>query len=626
MRDLKKVVKIGGACAFLGDTPYATAQLLGVPGINYLIYDYLAEVTLSVLARARAKNPDKGGYAAEFVNIVLRENLAAIAAGGVRIVTDAGGLNPQACAAAARSLISELGLKLKVAVVSGDDILGRVSELGAPEMFTGAQVPAKLMSANAYLGAVPIAQALEMGADIVITGRVSDSALALGPLMHEFGWSEDDYLRMAQGTLAGHLIECGAQVTGGTFTDWFDGADWSDIGYPVIECGADGSMVVTKPAGTGGIVSVGTVSEQLLYEVDDPANYLVGDVNVDLTGVQLRQLGKDRVEVSGVIGRAPTDTYKVCATYQDGYRCIVTLPVVGVDAGAKAWRQARAVLRRSERAAMAKGFEPYRTRHIELLGMEASYGDNARPLSTREVISKIVADHALREPLEILALDSMSPTTSMAPGSTGWHGGRPAVAPMMRVFSFLVHKSEVPARIEMDGEVRTVSHWQGGGEVDRGRALRSPAAGGAAAGAGATRTVRLVDLAWCRSGDKGNRFMLAVIARRPEYLPWISRALSEERVIAFMRHVFDDPAKASIEVFEAPGVHGLNLLFHDALRGGQMASPRLDPLAKAMAQQLLDIDVEIDMGVEVTTHAQRYAAAVAAAPQSADLAIPPAHG
>lgn len=610
MTDVRRPIKLGGASAFLGDSPYATKQLLTVPDLDYLVYDFLAEVTLSVLARSRSKSPDRGGWAPDFVNIVLRENLPEIARRGIRVVANAGGLNPKACGDAVRALVAELGLNLRVAVVSGDDILERMPQFHAPEMFTGAAQPDKFLSANAYLGGEPIATALGLGADIVITGRIVDSALALGPLMHEFGWTSGDAMRMAQGTTAGHLIECGAQVTGGTYTDWFDGEDWSRIGYPVIECFEDGRMVLTKPEGTGGIVSRGTVCEQLLYEVDDPANYVVPDAVCDFTQVKIRELGPDRVEITGVIGRPATDSYKVCATLQDGYRCVVVLPVVGMNARQKALRQAEGLLQRNERETAARGFAAFTTRHIELLGLEASYGANARPLDSREVIAKIVIDHPQRAPLELVAIDALSPTTSMAPGSTGWYGGRPQVFPMMRVFSFLAPKADVPAVVEFEGQGHVLKAWRGGGQVDVTRALLPPAKQQAPADAEPMQTVRLVDLAWGRSGDKGNRFMMAVIAREPEYLPWIKRALTPEALGAFMNHVFDRPEAPVVQVFDVPGINAINLLFHDALRGGQMASPRLDPLAKAMGQQMLEFELEVPARLKIVSHQSRFEASV----------------
>ncbi|MEQ8516902.1 MAG: acyclic terpene utilization AtuA family protein, partial [Chromatocurvus sp.] len=274
---------IGGASGYWGDAPGATAQLLAHEGLDFLVYDYLAEITLSILARARGADP-AAGYATDFVTAAMAPNLATIAARGVRVVSNAGGVNPDACAQALRSLIRESGLSLKVAVVRGDDLSARVPafagrEGSAPvqEMFSGERFPApeRVASVNAYLGAFPIAAALDHGADIVITGRCVDSAVTLGACVHHFGWAADDLDRLAQGSLAGHILECGTQATGGNFTDWEAVADglW-EAGYPIAEVAADGNFTVTRPDGSGGQVSVGTLAEQMLYEIGDPRCYI----------------------------------------------------------------------------------------------------------------------------------------------------------------------------------------------------------------------------------------------------------------------------------------------------------------------------------------------------------------
>jgi len=598
-----KSIKIGGACGFIGDSPYATPQLLQVPGLDYLIYDYLAEVSMGIFARSRGKNANAPGHAVDFVEVMMRNNLDTIAEKGVRVVANSGVLDPVGCANALRALVEELGLKLKVAAVYGDNILDRIDEFRVPEMFTGEPLPDRLSGANAYFGAMPIARALDLGADIVVTGRISDSALVLGPLVHEFGWKETDYERLAQGTLAGHLIECGPQISGGTYTDWFEGGDWSNIGYPIAECYADGRLFITKPEGTGGVVNTRTVSEQTLYEVDDPANYLVADVIVDLTGVTVHDAGENRVEVRGVQGRRPTDYYKVCATYQKGYRCMALAPVVGIDAGPKAQRQAEALIDRNEREIQRAGFGPFTLRHIELLGLEASYGANARAQAGREVVAKIIVDHTDGKALNMFRLDSLSPIVSMAPGSTGWHFGRPSIYPVMQVCSFLAPKSRIAARIDIDGREEVMDHWHGGGRSEPERALRRGEPAASEQDAGALRRVRLIDLAVARSGDKGDRFMVAVIARKPEYLPWISRSLTVPRVMEYMAHVFDG-RKGGLVVYDVPGIHALNLLFSNSASGGQLASPRLDALAKGMGQQLLDMEVGIPEALSVEPYAR----------------------
>ncbi|MBV9511992.1 MAG: DUF1446 domain-containing protein, partial [Caulobacteraceae bacterium] len=332
-----KVVRIGGAGGFLGDSQTAAPQLLASGQVDYLMIDYLAEVTMSLLARSQRKHPG-GGYPRDFTEWVWKDNMRELKARGVKLVTNAGGLNPAACRARMEALAAEAGLSFKIAVVDGDDLRTRVGDFAAGrEMFSGDAFPSadKVLSANAYFGAVPIAAALAEGAEVVITGRVVDSALALGPLVHEFGWSWDDYDRLAAGSLVGHVLECGAQATGGLFTDWEEVKDWAHIGYPIAECHQDGSFVVTKPAGTGGLCTPATVAEQILYEIGDPQAYPLPDVTCDFTAVKVEAVGPDRVRVSGTRGRAPSGSYKVCLTHEDGWRVIALMPVVGRDAARK---------------------------------------------------------------------------------------------------------------------------------------------------------------------------------------------------------------------------------------------------------------------------------------------------
>ena len=253
-----KIVRIGGASGFWGDSSVACAQLVRRGKVDYLVFDYLAELTMSILSVARAKSPD-AGYATDFVDVAMKSVIRDIAAKGIKVVSNAGGVHPAGCAAALAKLAEEAGVKLKIAIVEGDDVLPRITELraaGVREMYSGAELPQRILSANAYLGAIPIARALAAGADEVITGRCVDSAIALGPLIHEFGWREDDYDRLAAGSLAGHILECGCQATGGLFTDWESVPRWEDIGYPILECHADGSFVVSKAPGTGGLASL----------------------------------------------------------------------------------------------------------------------------------------------------------------------------------------------------------------------------------------------------------------------------------------------------------------------------------------------------------------------------------
>lgn len=341
-----RTVRIGGAAGFWGDSLDGARQLVARGGIDYLVFDYLAEITLALLARIRARKPDLG-YVPDFVEVTAAV-LPEVMARGIRVVSNGGGMNPRAAAAELARRAAALGLSPKIAVITGDDLL-RIEEFraaGTTEMFTGAAMPERVASANAYLGAGPIAAALAAGADIVITGRCVNSAVTLGALMHAFGWSPDDHDRLAAGSLAGHLIECGAQVTGGIATDWNEVPGWEDMGFPVVECREDGSFVVTKPAGTGGLITPLTVAEQMLYEIGDPAAYLLPDVACDFRFVTMTPDGPDRVRVSGARGRPPTGSLKVSATWQDGFRTIGTVTIGGRDAAAKAKRAGEAMLAR----------------------------------------------------------------------------------------------------------------------------------------------------------------------------------------------------------------------------------------------------------------------------------------
>ena len=293
----------------------------------------------------------------------MKPLIAEIARQGIKVVTNAGGVNPLACKAALEQVAAEAGVSLRVAAVLGDDLSAAADTLrasGLREMDTGTALPARLASINAYLGATPIAAALAAGADVVITGRCVDSALVLGPLMHEFGWRSDDYDLLAAGSLAGHIIECGTQCTGGLFTDWEQVPGWDDMGFPIAECRADGSFVISKPAHTGGLISRATVAEQIVYEIGDPAHYMLPDVCCDFSRIAVREVGVDRVEVSGARGHAPSDSYKVSATHADGYRATATMMIGGLHAARKGQRVPDAILARTRRLVGERRCADYR--------------------------------------------------------------------------------------------------------------------------------------------------------------------------------------------------------------------------------------------------------------------------
>ncbi|PVY80278.1 uncharacterized protein DUF1446 [Cupriavidus alkaliphilus] len=584
-----KIVRIGGASGFWGDSAIATPQLLTVPGLQYLVYDYLAETTMSILARARARDPQLG-YATDFVHAAMAPHLAEILRRGIRVVANAGGLNPQACRDALQQAAAQQGLAPRIAVVSGDDVQPQFAQWCAAGLtdLAGQPVPTtEPWSANVYTGAQGIARALALGADIVIAGRCVDSAVVVGTLAHEFGWDWTDWDRLAAATLAGHVIECGAQATGGLFTDWQRVPDWDRIGYPVIDCAHDGSFVLGKPDHTGGLVDPAAVAEQILYEVGDPASYLMPDVTCDFRLVRTELLAPGQVRVSGARGRAPGSHYKGNATWQDGFQISLMMAIRGLDAPAKARRTADALLARTRAMLAARGLPDYSETVVELLGCESQYGPHARALPTREVVLRIGARHAQARGLSFLQRECSSAGTSMAAGTRSSFSGRVDIQPVVKVFSFLVPKDQVPMRVTLGDAQALLAHAALSGETPAPAAL--PQAPPAAIPDEPRVTRPLVALAYARSGDKGDDENIGVIARRPEYLPLLREQLTAQAVRGYFAHLVD----GEVERFEVPGLHALNFLLHAALGGGGVASLRSDPLGKSYAQMLLDFPLAV---------------------------------
>ena len=593
--DTEKIVRIGGASGFWGDSRVAAPQLVRSGRIDYLVFDYLAETTMAILVGERAKKPELG-YATDFVDVAMQPMLREIAAAGIKVVSNAGGINPHGCAKALGQLVEEQGLPLRIAVVEGDDVGAQMRDLvaaGQRDMFSDRPLPERMLSANAYLGALPIAAALAAGADIVVTGRCVDSAVTLGPLMHEFGWKADDFDRLAGGSLAGHIIECGCQATGGLFTDWQSVPGWATMGYPIAECRADGSFTLTKVEGTGGLVARAPVAEQLLYEIGDPGAYALPDVICDFRGVTIEDAGEGRVRVAGARGLAPTDAYKVSATAMQGFRATGTLVIVGIDAAAKARRTGEAILERTRAILAEAGFADYGATHIEVLGAEASYGPHGRAGAAREVMMRVVADHADRNALDIFAREIAPAGTSWSPGTTGPGGGRPSVSPLIRPLAFMLPKRAVEVSFTLDGHRHPVAIPLLGGTLPAAARHAEPPPFAPADPAEATVTLPLVRLAWARSGDKGNLSNIGVIARRPEWLPLLWERLTPGRVREWFAYLM----QGEVERFWLPGIDAINFLLHDALDGGGPASHRLDPLGKGMAQMLLDMPVEVPASV-----------------------------
>ena len=571
-----KKIRIGGSSGFWGDTELAAVQLVRQGNIDYLINDYLAEITMSIMAAMRLRKPE-AGYATDFVTHVMAPLAREI--------------NPLSCRDAVVKAAEAAGVKLKVAVVLGDDLAARSDEMrsaGIVELDSGEALPPKLVSMNAYLGAVPIARALAEGADVVITGRCVDSALVLGPLMHEFGWKADEFDRLAMGSLAGHILECGAQCNGGNFTDWHLVPDYDNMGFPIAEIDEDGVFTVSKPAGTGGLITPATVGEQMLYEIGDPRAYLLPDVACDFTQVRMEQVAKDVVRVSGATGRAPTDTYKTSATYADGFKLTAAFLMGGIEASKKGHHIADAIVKRVRRMFRERNMGDFRDVSIETLGAEATYGPHARHADSREVVVKIAARHDQKEALTILGREISPMGTGGVPGMTGFFGsGRATPSPVIRLFSCLVPKKMVPVEIDVDGRRIAVNVPTAGG-FDPKALPADPAIAGATPGADAV-SLPLVALAYGRSGDKGDSCNIGIIARQSDYLPLIAAQVTEQSVAQYFAHRI----KGKVTRWALPGIDGFNFLLRGALGGGGVASLQADPQGKAYAQMLLDMPVKV---------------------------------
>ena len=586
-----KMVRIGGASGFWGDSSVGAPQLVKSGQIDFLVFDYLAELTMSILAGARLKNPAMG-YATDFVDVAMRSVLTDVSAQGIRVISNAGGVNPQGCADALRALANELGVEVRIAVITGDDVMPqlptlRSAEPPVQELQSGAPLPKKVLTANAYLGALPVKAALDAVAQIVITGRCVDSAVTLGALMHAFDWSATDYDRLSGGSLAGHILECGCQATGGLHTDWRDVPDWAHIGYPIVECAADGSFSVTKPRGTGGLIAPQCVAEQLLYEIHDPGAYLLPDVRCDWRDVRIEQADADHVRVTGARGHAPTPSYKVSATYVDGFKTSAQLTIVGFDAVAKAQRTGEAIFKRVGELLSERGLPPLTATHIEVLGAESSYGPHALPLlnQLREAVLRVTACHPDKAALQLLAREVAPAGTSWAPGTTG-SGGRSGVSPSIRQYAFLLDKARVAPMVEYEGRSLPIAVPTAAATTSAELPPACPASEAPIA-AEAWTEVPLIQLVWARSGDKGNTSNIGLIARRPEWLPLLRAEVTTERVASYLAHLVKGP----VTRYELRGIHALNFVCEQALGGGGMASLRNDPLGKGMAQVLLSMPV-----------------------------------
>jgi hypothetical protein len=448
-------IRIANGQGFWGDSLQAPIDLVRRGPIDYLTLDYLAEITMSIMQKARARDP-KAGYARDFVAMV-EEVLPELAGKDIKVVANAGGVNPEACLAAVAEAVSRRGLagKIYVGIVAGDDIMGRLDQylergIELRNLDTGAPLAAVrnlVRSANVYFGGRSIADALDRGAQIVITGRCTDTGLTLGPMIHEFQWASDDWDKLAAGTIAGHTIECGAQCTGGNcLVDWETIPDMGDIGYPIVEARPDGTFTITKHQGTGGRITVASIKEQLLYEMGDPREYITPDCIADFTTIRLEQEWSDRVRFTGIRGRPATDSYKVSISYSAGYKAAGTLVYAWPDAYKKAQAADRIVRERLTRLGLE--FDEVAT---EFVGVNACHGPMSGPPAPdiAEVQFRIGVRSGDKAAVERFTREIAPLVLNGPPTVTGFAGGRPKVEEIVAYWPALMPKSEVAPEISV---------------------------------------------------------------------------------------------------------------------------------------------------------------------------------
>jgi hypothetical protein len=584
-KDRLVIANCGG---FWGDDPTAAIRQVEGGPVDYLVMDYLAEVTMAILQKQRLKNPDLG-YATDFL-AQLRQTLVPCMEKGVKVISNAGGVNPLACKAAVEKLAEELGVadKVKVGVVVGDDLYPDLKELlagGEPlnDMETGeplSTIADQVLSANVYLGAAPVVKALEMGANIVISGRVTDTGVTLAPMIHEFGWAEDDWDRLAHGIVAGHIIECGTQCTGGNFTDWRDIPDHATIGYPLVEVSPDGSFTVTKHPGTGGRVSVHTVTEQLLYEMGAPA-YIAPDCVARFDSIQLEQDGEDRVKVSGIKGAPMPEKLKVSVSFTSGARAYGRLVISGPDTLAKA-RHVGEVFWKS-----IGGREQFQDTSTQIIGWDACHP----PLGDQEP-SEVILQFAVSDPDKKKIQTRFCPQVvpkvlSTVPGITYLpDAGRPRAMGMVGYWPALISRDKVTVTVHCGGEEVVVPTAAATGEAP---AFEPAPVDLPPIPSGETKQAKLGDLCLARSGDKGDTCNIGVLARSPAIYAWIRETVTP----AFMKERFAGICKGEVERFEVANLLALNFLLHESLGGGGTSSLQLDAQGKTFAQYLLATPVEV---------------------------------
>lgn len=590
-------LRIANAGGYWGDDPYALRrQVMGELPIDYVSMDFLAEITMSILQKQLARDPS-GGYARDFIK-QIDPLLEAILEREIKVITNAGGVNPKACADALFEVAAKRGLSLKVAVVGGDDIRSRLDELTLDNMETGESLDdyrGQVLSANAYFGAMPVVEALEEDPDIVLCGRVTDTGITLAALVHEFGWPSDDYDRLAQGIVASHLIECGAQATGGNFTDWEKVPSFIDVGFPIVEFDSDGTFVLTKHPASGGLVSLQTTREQFLYEMGHPQVYITPDCIADFTTMTLEDDGENRVRVFGARGSAPTDLLKVSAALEDGYKSAGTLIISGPDPREKAEAFASILWTRLSAELEREGLSALEATHTEYIGDDSTH----RGLTPEHVVTEVLLRLAVRDHDErkLKIFRKLLPSLILSgPAGVAVTGGAPSISNVVRYWPSLIPQEHAPANVTVyaDGKEVSSKHdlsWPvTGGNSEPARPLEDPHDASLVSSLGGGEIeVPLMAIAHARSGDKGDTANIGLIGRSVACYVWLRDHVSSERV----RKWFEGIAFGEVHRYLVPNLLALNFLLDQSLGGGGTVSLHTDAQGKTYAQALLRCRVRV---------------------------------
>ena len=596
-KETDKVI-IGNYGGFWGDDPEALKRQVQGGSLDYLTADYLAEITMSILQKQKSRNAAKGlkgGFISDFIDQLV-EVAPEIKSKGIKVITNAGGIDPTACAIELKKKLDEIGIKFQIGIVEGDDILelvrgekiheGQYENLETGESFQS--INQQIESANVYLGAAPIVELLKWGAEIIIAGRVTDTSLVMSPAIYEHNWSFKDWDKLANSLVAGHIIECGAQATGGNHTDWKGIAKWEDFGFPIVEVHSDGSFIVTKHKNTGGIVSSDSVKEQILYEMGDPKRYIGPDVIVDFTTINIEDLGDDRVLVMGATGYPPTPTYKVSMAYQNGYTASGGIIISDPDSIEKAELLKEVFWKRL-------GVE-FNKKHASFIGYNSCHKNLVKDENSNEILLQFsVYDHDYNKVSKFSK--SLASLILTGPAGLAVISGRPKISSVVSYWPCLIDKDKVKVKAslldqafqkewvpQMEYELSSGSYSEED-QQDEGRFEPWSFDGG--------ESVRVMDLCLARSGDKGDTANIGVIARNEEIYNFIRIYFTG----AFIKHVFQDFCKGKVVRYELSNLMALNFLLEKSLDGGGTQSLMVDAQGKTFASALLNYEVQIPDGL-----------------------------